>query len=1430
METLCLSGRYCTGGAAPATPCLTPANCAVAGLSAEPPCVWSVTTLAGSGSQSPIANGQGASATFNYPSGVAVDASGVVYVADYSNNLIRAVTRSGLVSTLATGFPAGPLFLKPRGVATYPGSGIIYVADYYHISKLTPSGVVTAFAGPGAGGSGTWADGQGTSARFLTPFGLTVDSAGVVYVADTGNNRIRKITPLGAVTTLAGTGSSTPFSNGAGISTATFNSPQGVAVDGSGNVYVGDALNHRIRLILPNGTVSTFAGRNLGFGSWADGAGTSAEFSGPNQLTFAANGNLLVPDGSNNRIRMITPLGVVTTIAGGSTNSFLDGYGSDSLFSNPSGATVNSAGTLYIGDRENNRIRQLTCPICPAFFYCPSPVSSPILCPSGTICPAGSFAPQTCPPGKFATQGALTCQNCPRGSFEAASGSSLCSGLCPGGTYGNASGSTAAATGCRQCPAGTFNEDEGVGSIAGCILCSPGSFSRLSGALSATACASCPVGSASATAGSTGCTPCSVGFYADTPGSSQCTPCPSGTYSNTPSSPTLSSCSPCAAGTYGPSSGQTSAGCIPCPPGTASSTPGATSLSQCALCSAGTFSSLSGSLSCTTAPAGSFSTGPGATQPMQCSLGKYSGAGVSSCAACPLGSAASTSGSAVCTNCSAGHYADALGLSFCTPCPIGTFNNLPSSSSPSACQPCPSGTFNPSLGQTSSGCISCPPGTASSTPGASSLSQCTPCSAGTYASLAGSSSCMVSPAGSFSAPPLSGGGTGATSPTQCPLGTYNGISGAVSVSQCTACPSGKTTASTGATQGTQCLALPFACPAGKQPTSASAASLADCAPLTCPLPLRPSAFAGFGSDSLALATSLSCLGCASGTLGTVPACTPCDGTAFCPGITSRPLFNFSGGASASGAPRALMQGSGTPTSPFSACPVLASFTRSVATTTLASAATSTAFFGAPLPTTSSQSLLAWFVIFSLLFTLAMFVACSRTAENATGCSALPLRALKAVDLFSMNHKVEDKTSPINEATPLGGLFSLMGLTTLLTYAAYMVATWVQDNTLVQKSLATMGPSVWGELAALPWVAPSASSLLGSLALRLTIDGNPGACAAPLSMTTTSLDSGSFVLKSTADCGGSGISQHTLTCPGCRLTSDTSVSLLFDYSCQSMLLEALGSSPSYPGPLALSTISAPTARTASPKPGVLLTSLTWQLTPVLSVLWDNVTSANSAIGWYLADSKLTLAPFLTPPALNGSLSIIPSASPVTVTFALSLSSTYSSTLLTQRVPITQLLANIVGLSGLLAFFGMAFGSFEGYCARKKGGMGAPKHLPLSSSTGSAGGDGGGSALGGSLREAGSLLAVDSPLRVGYPALLQCEAGHAEGSLAGELQALRRKVEALEAAVGPLEDPRRAAAAVVVWQRHSDASGDEWYTSSAGETAWELPLGAFLQPAA
>ena len=217
LETQCPVGSFCTGEGAAAIPCLTPANCAVEGLSAEPPCVWSVTTLAGSGSASAV-DGQGTAASFNLPVGVAVGASQLLYVADYNSNRIRAVSSSGLVSTLAgsgsstwaDGIGAAASFNRPYGVATYPGSSTIYVADTinHRVRMLTPSGVTTTFAGSG---SNTWADGQGTSASFKQPAGLTVDSAGVVYVADQSNHLIRKITPLGAVTTLAGTGVHLPL-------------------------------------------------------------------------------------------------------------------------------------------------------------------------------------------------------------------------------------------------------------------------------------------------------------------------------------------------------------------------------------------------------------------------------------------------------------------------------------------------------------------------------------------------------------------------------------------------------------------------------------------------------------------------------------------------------------------------------------------------------------------------------------------------------------------------------------------------------------------------------------------------------------------------------------------------------------------------------------------------------------------------------------------------------------------------------------------------------------------------------------------------------------------------------------------------------------------------------------------------------------------
>jgi len=527
----------------------------------------------------------------------------------------------------------------------------------------------------------------------------------------------------------------------------------------------------------------------------------------------------------------------------------------------------------------------------------------------------------------------------------------------------------------------------------------------------------------------------------------------------------------------------------------------------------------------------------------------------------------------------------------------------------------------------------------------------------------------------------------------------------------------------------------------------------------------------------------------------------------------------------------LLVDSSGPFSPFTACPPL-SLPKPAALSQ--SSSSSYIFFGVALPTTASQALLAWIIIFSVLLCLAMVIALTRAANEVTGLLSLPLVALKFIDIFSMSHQVKDDTSPIKRATPLGGLFTLMGLSTLLTYASYMVASWRQDNTLVQKSLAILGPQVWSEVATLPWVTSSSSA--GPLSLRLTIDGNPGAmeggpgaCSSPTKIFPT-LEKGAFKLQSTSVCSQSGSAQHTITCPGCRLSGQIALSLVFDYSCQSMHLEAQAISPSFPEATTTSTLSLPPSRTAAAKSGAgLLTSLTWELTPVLSVLWDNVTSTGSAMGWSLGDSKLTVgSPFNPPAQNNGSLTLLPLSSSVTVNFVLSVSSTYSSTLLTQRVPITQLLANLVGLSGMLAFFGVAFGNFEVYCTRGKHGG---KRQPLSHDR---------SNVEGQLRkqtEAESLLARVAALetRLGATPSVPAEtpSSTARGASPIEIEGGKFSV-GNPLVVVPSAAPQQLqqqsnpplACAPLVWKRHHDET-DEWFEClETGKIEWRAPQGATI----
>ena len=319
-----------------------------------------VTTLAGS--TNGFADGTGAAAQFFSPDGIAVTTDGTIFVADRDNNRIRKITTTGVVTTLAgstQGFADGTgtaaQFYAPRGLAV-DVAGNVYVADTQNnrIRKITPAGVVTTLAGSTNG----FADGTGTAAKFNWPQGVTVDATGNVFVADTGNIRIRKITATGVVTTFAGNTVGTAD----GIGTAAqFNSPQGLAIDGVGTIFVADSYNNRIRKITATGVVTTLTG-------------TVGQFYYPHSLAVATDGTIFVADTDNYRIRKITTTGEITTFAGG-TGGFADGTGTAAKFNEPAGIAVANDGTIFVADRMNFRIRKITNTLATANFQLENQVS-----------------------------------------------------------------------------------------------------------------------------------------------------------------------------------------------------------------------------------------------------------------------------------------------------------------------------------------------------------------------------------------------------------------------------------------------------------------------------------------------------------------------------------------------------------------------------------------------------------------------------------------------------------------------------------------------------------------------------------------------------------------------------------------------------------------------------------------------------------------------------------------------------------------------------------------------------------------------------------------------------------------------------------------------------------------------------------------------
>jgi sugar lactone lactonase YvrE len=325
---------------------------------------YAITSFAGNTNVTTGVDGTGDAATFNGPYAVAIDAAKNLYVSDTTNNTIRKITPGRVVTTLAgtagllgttdaTG--AAARFNFPVGVAV-DSAGNVYVADSKNLTirKITPAGAVTTLAGAPLQLGST--NGQGAAARFFLPYGLAVDSAGNVYVAEGGNHLIRKITPDGTVSTLAGSAMQAGLTDGTG-GAARFNTPFGLTVDTAGNLYVADSGNNAIRKVTPAGVVTTVVGSSGTTGS-LDGPAAVARFNQPRGVSVDANGNLYVADYGNSVIRHITPGGIVTTLAGqagivGSTNS----AGSSARFYDPAGIVADGT-TIYVADSTNNSIRR----------------------------------------------------------------------------------------------------------------------------------------------------------------------------------------------------------------------------------------------------------------------------------------------------------------------------------------------------------------------------------------------------------------------------------------------------------------------------------------------------------------------------------------------------------------------------------------------------------------------------------------------------------------------------------------------------------------------------------------------------------------------------------------------------------------------------------------------------------------------------------------------------------------------------------------------------------------------------------------------------------------------------------------------------------------------------------------------------------------
>ena len=316
-----------------------------------------------------------------HPISVAVDASGNVYIAEQFGNRIRKVGTDGVISTVAGG-NGGYGFNGDGGAATstnlnYPSGvavdavGNIYIADQNNqrIRKVNSNGIISTVAGNGTQGfSGD--GGAATSAQLNSPSGVTVDAAGNIYIADQFNNRIRKVNSSGVISTVAGNGTQGFSGDGGAATSAQLYSSGGVAVDAAGNIYIADNGNNVIRKVNTNGIISTIAGNGTQGFSGDGGAATSANLSYPTGLEVDASGNIYIAEGSTNRIRKVNSSGIISTIAGNGIIGFSGdgGVATSANLYNPTGVAVDVSGNIYIADENNKRVREVIFPPVIASF------------------------------------------------------------------------------------------------------------------------------------------------------------------------------------------------------------------------------------------------------------------------------------------------------------------------------------------------------------------------------------------------------------------------------------------------------------------------------------------------------------------------------------------------------------------------------------------------------------------------------------------------------------------------------------------------------------------------------------------------------------------------------------------------------------------------------------------------------------------------------------------------------------------------------------------------------------------------------------------------------------------------------------------------------------------------------------------------------